>query len=59
MNTDVRSESVVYGCIKNVASEDLSQQRRRNRDAMQALPLSATLRLVDRQTFSPTDLCAT
>ena len=38
MNKDVRSESVVYGCIKYIASEELIQQRRSNRDAMQALP---------------------
>ena len=55
MNTDVRSESVVYGCIKNITSEELSQQRRSNRDAMQALPSAETWSLVNREMFSLTE----
>ncbi|MDC1210652.1 hypothetical protein N8087_01865 [Porticoccaceae bacterium] len=55
MNTDVRSESVVYGCIKNIASEALFQQRQSNRDAMQALPSAESWSLVNREMFSLTD----
>jgi hypothetical protein len=54
MNIDVRSESVVYGCIKYIANEELIKQRRSNRDAMQSLPSAETWSLVNREMFSLT-----
>ncbi len=52
MNTDVRSESVVYGCIKNIVVDEVACHRRHNRDAMQQLPSAESWSLVNREMFS-------
>ena len=50
MNSDVRSESVVYGCIKNIAADGIDRQH--NHRAMQQLPSAETWSLVNREMFS-------
>lgn len=45
-------ESVVYGCIKDVAYEDGSDRRRTNRDAILALPDMEGLPLLNREMFA-------
>jgi len=52
INRNSRSESVVYGCIKNIVTDDLNRHRFHNRDAMQALPSAETWCLVNREMFS-------
>jgi hypothetical protein len=52
MNSDIRGESVVYGCIKNIAADEISQHRRHNRDAMQQLPSAESWSLVNREMFA-------
>lgn len=47
-----QSESVVYGCIKDVAYEDVAEHRQTNRKAMQALPSVECWSLVNREMFS-------
>lgn len=52
MNSDVRSESVVYGCIKNIAVDNIGPHRDHNRRAMQQLPSAESWSLVNREMFS-------
>ena len=59
MNTDVRSESVVYGCIKNIAADEVAYHRRHNRDAMEQLPSAESWSLVNREMFSVPEQQAT
>jgi len=55
---DQRSESVVYGCIKNIIGDELNQHRRHNRDVMQTLPSAETWSLVNREMFALNELGA-
>ena len=50
MNSDVRSESVVYGCIKNIVVDETGRDH--NRNAMQQLPSAESWSLVNREMFS-------
>lgn len=59
MNTDIRSESVVYGCIKNIAVDEVVYHRRHNRDAMDQLPSAESWSLVNREMFSVPEQQAT
>lgn len=49
---DIQSESVVYGCITDVALVDISEHRRSNREAMLELPSAESWTLVNREMFS-------
>ena len=53
--SDWQSESVVYGCIKNVAMLDSSEHRRSNREAMLGLPSAESWSLLSREMFALTD----
>ena len=50
MNSDVRSESVVYGCIKNIVVDETGRDH--NRNAMQQLPSAESWSLINREMFS-------
>ena len=52
MDRDYQSESVVYGCIKNVALANSSQHRRNNRTAMLNLPSADSWSLLNREMFA-------
>ncbi len=59
MEMDLQSESVVYGCIKNVAAESNGKHRRNNREAMLELPSVESWSLVNREMFAlPERQCA-
>ena len=49
---DIQSESVVYGCIKDVALVDIGEHRRSNREAMLELPSAESWTLVNREMFA-------
>ncbi len=49
---DIQSESVVYGCIKDVALVDITEHRRSNREAMLALPSAESWSLLNREMFA-------
>ena len=56
---DLQSESVVYGCIKNVAADSGVEHRRNNRAAMLELPSAESWSLVNREMFAlPEKQCA-
>lgn len=52
------SESVVYGCIKDVTYDDVAEHRQVNRQAMLDLPAAETWSLVNREMFSIPDAVA-
>lgn len=52
MDRDYQSESVVYGCIKNVALANSSEHRRNNRTAMLNLPSADSWSLLNREMFA-------
>lgn len=52
MDRDYQSESVVYGCIKNVALHNNSEQCRSNRTAMLELPSAEFWSLLNREMFA-------
>lgn len=59
MEMDLQSESVVYGCIKNVAADSGVEHRRNNRAAMLELPSAESWSLVNREMFAlPEKQCA-
>lgn len=59
MKMDLQSESVVYGCIKNVAVDSSVEHRRNNRAAMLELPSVESWSLVNREMFAlPEKQCA-
>lgn len=55
MDRDYQSESVVYGCIKNVAPLDSTEHRRSNRQAMLELPSAESWSLLNREMFAVPD----
>lgn len=53
LSSQVESESIVYGCIKDIAGDDLDSQRRlTNRRAMLALPKAEEWSYICREMFS-------
>lgn len=59
MDRDYQSESVVYGCIKDIAMADSNQRRQSNREAMLQLPSAESWSLVNREMFAvPEKPCA-
>ena len=52
MDRDYQSESVVYGCIKNIALLDNAEHRRNNREAMLGLPSADSWSLLNREMFA-------
>ena len=59
MEMDLRSESVVYGCIKNIAVERGVEHRQNNRAAILELPSAESWSLVNRDMFAlPERQCA-
>ena len=52
MDRDYQSESVVYGCIKDIALGDSNQRRQSNREAMLQLPSAESWSLVNREMFA-------
>lgn len=59
MEMDLRSESVVYGCIKNIAVERGVEHRQNNRAAILELPSAESWSLVNREMFAlPERQCA-
>ena len=52
LDRDYQSESVVYGCIKNIAMLDSSEHRRSNCEVMLALPPAESGSLLNREMFA-------
>lgn len=48
-------ESIVYGCIKDTALDNVAERRRVNRDAMISLPPVETWPVLSREMFSAQD----
>ena len=55
MDRDYQAESVVYGCIKNIALQDNNEHRRNNQAAMQNLPSAESWSLLNREMFAVPD----
>jgi hypothetical protein len=52
LHRDYQSESVVYGCIKNIAMLDSSEHRRSIRTVMLELPSAESWSLLNREMFA-------
>jgi hypothetical protein len=52
LDRDYQSESVVYGCIKNIAMLDSSEHRRSIRAVMLELPSAESWSLLNREMFA-------